>query len=296
MFKKIFLCFIFLLLISLPSKTQETFFNEGLTENQVYNIKVYTTRALNLVLDAYSSLSKKRIIKKESYAYLDGSLFFLNEAYQYSPTYTVKRQIEALIKRIKFYPDENYSTDIRVLIVQIEEVSANLKDFDRIRNQLDILREYASKRKNDMLKDKLKEIERQIKIPLIDDPILESRYLIGVAKDHLKAREYKKSRQALELALSPLIKLSSRENLYVALSKEYVYKARYTYKVIPELSKRYLELALYNINKAYLVSTEENREILRNIKDKLGFYIEKYESYSITEEDFDEITGILSKI
>ncbi len=296
MLRKVYFYLIFLLMFFFPAKSQENFLNEGLTENQVYNIKVYTTRALNLVLDAYSSLSKKRVIKKETYAFLDGSLFFLNEAYQYSPSYIVKRQIESLIKRIKFYPDEDYSTDIRVLQVQIEEISANLKSYNTIRSKMDKIREDASKRRNDQLKEKLKDLKNMINISLIDDPISEARYLIGVAKDHLKAREYKKSKQALELALSPLIKVSSRENLYVALSKEYVYKARYTYRIFPSLSKKYLESALYNINKAYLVSTEENREMLKKIKDRLGFYIEKYESYSITEEDFENIIKLLNKV
>jgi len=296
MLRKVSVYLIFLLTVFLPVKSQENFLNEGLTENQVYNIKVYTTRALNLVLDAYSSLNKKRIIKKETYAYLDGSLFFLNEAYQYSPSYIVKRQIESLIKRIKFYPDEDYTTDIRVLQVQLEEISANIQNHSEINSKIRKIIQTASIRKNEQLKDMLIELKEKVKISLIDEPILEARYLIGVAKDHLKAREYKKSKQALELALSPLIKVSSRENLYVALSKEYVYKAKYTYKIFPELSKRYLESALYNINKAYLVSTDENRVMLKNIKDKLGFYIEKYDSYSITEDDFESVMRLLNKI
>lgn len=296
MFTRVPVYFIFLLLIFLPSKSKETFLNEGLTENQVYNIKVYTIRALNLVLDAYSSLSKKRIIKKETYAFLDGSLFFLNEANQYSPSYIVGRQIESLIKRIKFYPAEDYSTDIRVLQVQIEEISANLQNYEQIRRKIEVLREKASKRNNNQLKEELRRVKDLIKISLIDDPLSESKYLIGVAKDHLKAGEYKKSKQALELALSPLIKISSRENLYVALSKEYVSKAKYTYKILPELSKKYLESALYNINKAYLVSTDENRTMIRKIKEKIGFYIEKYDSYSITKDDFEEIINLLDKI
>ncbi|SNZ02385.1 hypothetical protein SAMN06265182_0107 [Persephonella hydrogeniphila] len=278
------------------AKPQENYLNEGLTENQVYNIRLYTTRALNLVLDAYSSLNKKRIIKKESYAYLDGSLFFLNEAYQYSPTYLIKREIEALIKRIKFYPEENYSTDIRVLIVHTEEISGLLNSYEIIRKELEDLREIAVKRNNETLQEKLEKIRGKINIPLIDNPISEARNLIVIAKDHLKAKEYKKSRQALELALTPLIKISSRENLYIALAKEYIVKANFTYKISPDMSKRYMSSAVYNINKAYLVSSEENQKVIKELKDKLNFYIKKYDSYSITNEDFEDIINLINKI
>lgn len=108
----IFLLF-FLYSLTLKENINQIYLNEGLTENQVYNIRLFTTRALNLVLDAYSSLNKKRIIRKETYTYLDASLFFLNEAHQYSPSYIIYRQIEALEKRIQLYPDEDYSEDLK---------------------------------------------------------------------------------------------------------------------------------------------------------------------------------------
>ncbi|WP_457625929.1 hypothetical protein [Persephonella sp.] len=295
MYKLIFFSFLLTGFLFL-TKPQEKYLNEGLTENQVYNIRLYTTRALNLVLDAYSSLNKKRIIKKESYAYLDGSLFFLNEAYQYSPAYLITREIEALVKRIKFYPEEDYSTDIRVLIVHIEDISGLLDSYEELRKDIEDLRELSAKRDNEALKEKLRKIKNRIKIPLIDNPISEARNLIVIAKDHLKAREYKKSRQALELALTPLIKISARENLYIALSKEYILKAKFTYKISPELSKKYMISAIYNINKAYLVSSDENRKTIKKLKDKLNFYIKKYDSYSITGEDFEDIISIINRI
>ncbi|WP_457638946.1 hypothetical protein [Persephonella sp.] len=296
MLKRFYFFILLAVLIFTTVRAEIKLLNEGLTENQVYNIRVYTVRALNLALDAYSSLSKKRIIKKETFAYLDGSLFFLSEAYQYSPSYIIRRTIEALTKRIKFYPEEDYSTDIRVLIVNIEELSASLDQYYQIKSSLDKIQELASKRDNTKLSEELEKLSEKIKVSLIDDPLSEARYLIGVAKDHLKAKEYKKSRQALELAFTPLIKISSRENLYVVLAKEYIYKAKFTYKISPEVSKRYLESALFNINKAYYVSTEENRQTLNDLRKKMDFYLKKYDSYSITAEDFQDMINLLKRL
>ncbi|WP_457624202.1 hypothetical protein [Persephonella sp.] len=294
--KKVSAFVLTLLLIGLPAKAQLELLNEGLTENQVYNIRLYTLRSLNLVLDAYSSLSKKRIIKKETFAYLDASLFFLNEAYQYLPSYPIKRTIEALEKRIKFYPEEDYSTDIRVLLVYVEELSASLDQYYQIKEEISSLQELASKRKNQELAERLSKLKEKIKISLLDSPISEARYLIGIAKDHLKAKEYRKSRQALELALNPLIQISSRENLYVVLAKEYIYKAKFTYRISPEVSKQYLESALLSINKAYYVSSDENRQILNDLRKKIDFYLKKYDSYSITVEDFQDMINLLKRL
>ncbi|MBK3331504.1 hypothetical protein GWK41_00315 [Persephonella atlantica] len=282
---------VFLLFVKSYSETLTP--SEGLTESQIYNIRTYSLRALNLVLDAYSSLNKKRIIKKESYAYLDASLFFLNEAYQYSPTYTVIREIEALIKRINLYPEESYETDIRVITVQIEEISAPLKDYTLLKEKLQQLYQIASRRDNSKLSDELKEIKKMLKIPLIDIPLSEARFLIGVAKDHLKAGEIKKSQQSLELALTPLIKIGMRENLYIVLTLEYLSKAKFSYRVDPDMSKGFFKSALYSINKAYLVSSEENRNTIKSVKEKIITLFDRYNSYSISENDFDSVIRIL---
>jgi len=293
---KIFTSILVLLFVVAPVKAQLELPNEGFTENQIYNIKLYTLRSLNLVIDAYSSLDKKRIIKKETFAYLDASLFFLNEAYQYLPSYPIKRTIEAIEKRIKFYPQEDYSTDIRVLLVYVEELSASLDQYYQIKEEISHLQELASKRKNHELAQRLGKLKEKIKISLLDNPMSEARYLIGIAKDHLKAREYKKSKQALELAINPLIQISSRENLYVVLAKEYIYKAKFTYKISPDISKQYLESALLGINKAYYVSSDENRYILNELRKKIDFYLKKYDSYSITREDFEDMITLLKKL
>ncbi len=296
MFRYIFFNVIFVLLLWIEAYSDTDVPGKGLTESQLYNIKTYSLRALNLVLDAYSSLNKKRVVKKESYAYLDASLFFLNEAYQYSPTYTVNREIEALIKRLNLYPNENYETDVRVITVHVEEISAPLKDYDYIRKELQILSQLSLRRENQGLSEQLKKLKKKIKISLIDDPISEARFLIGVAKDHLKAGEIKKSKQSLELALTPLIKIAMRENLYIVISLEHLSKAKFSYKVDPDISKKYFKYALYSINKAYLVSSEENREGIKDIKDKMMSLVDRYNSFSITEEDFNKLIKMLKNL
>ncbi|NPA57688.1 MAG: hypothetical protein GXN94_00185 [Aquificae bacterium] len=294
---KILFALVVAVFITVPSVYgQVKFPNEGLTENQVYNIRLYTLRSLNLVLDAYSSLRKKRIIKKETFAYLDASMFFLNEAYQYLPSYPIKRTVEALIKRIKFYPNEDYSTDIRVLLVYVEELSASLDHYYKIKEELTQLQSIAYRRDNKTLAERLEKLKDKIKISLLDNPISEARYLIGTAKDHLKAGEYAKSKQALELALTPLIKISSRENLYVVLAKEYIYKAKFTYNISAEVSRQYLEVALQSANKAYFVSSEENRSLLDKLRKKINENLKKYDTFSITEKDFEDMINLIGKI
>ncbi len=286
----------FILLFSFDSFGNTHIRSEGLTESQVYSIRIYSLRALNLALDAYSSLSKKRIIKKESYAYLDASLFFINEAYQYSPTYAIQREIESLIKRIRLYPEENYETEVRTITVHIEEISIPLQNYNSIKEKLQNLSKLASKMKNDVLAEKLEKLRKEVKIPLIDSPLSEARFLIGVAKDHLKAGKIKKSKQSIELALTPLIQIGTRENLYIVLTLEYLSKAKFSYKVDPDISKTFFKSALYSINKAYLVSSEENRETIKKVRDKIKSLVDRYNSYSITEEDFDTVIQMLKKL
>ncbi|NPA52255.1 MAG: hypothetical protein GXO22_05125, partial [Aquificae bacterium] len=144
---------------------------EGLTEDQIHNIKVYTTRALNLILDAYSSLHRRRIILKETYSYIDGAIFFLNEARQHSPSYLVHRQIEALKKRYRFFPDENYTEDLETLRIYIEEISGNLNNYQEVYLLLKKAIKKAKFLDNSELINTLETLEEMIKVPLIDGPI-----------------------------------------------------------------------------------------------------------------------------
>ena len=269
------------------------YLNEGLTSNQVINIRIYTLRAENLVLNAYSALNRRTIYYREVKEYLNGALFFLNEAKQYSPTYLVKRQIEAIKKRIKLFPDENYSEDLKNLYIYIEEISGNLNNYDEIKNLLLTIIDNAKMRQNTFVKEKLDVLEEKIKVKLIDNPINEAQNLISIAIDHLKAGRYTKSKKAIELSLSPLISISSKENLFVALAREYIYKSYLTYDYDQIISLRYVDSALIAINKAFYVSSPESKETIKQIRKKIrslpGIFDNKEEAKKI----FTDIIGLL---
>ncbi len=272
------------------------YLNEGLTSNQVTNIRIYSVRAENLVLDAYSALSRRTIYYRETKSYLNGALFFLNEAKQYSPTYLVKRQIEAIQKRIKLFPEEDYTDDLKNLYIYIEEISGNLNNYAEIKSLLLKIIENAKMRKNALVSEKLDILDGKIKIKLIDSPINEAQNLISIAIDHLKAGKYTKSKKALELALNPLISLSSKENLFVALAREYIYKAYLTYDYDQIISLKYVDSALIAINKAYYVSSQENKDTIRTVREKIralpGIFDNKQEAQKL----FTDIIGLLQSI
>ena len=290
---------IFLLIFGFSYGNQSMYLNEGLTENQVYNIKVYTTRALNLILDAQKALKKKKVIRKEVFTYLDGALYFLNEAGQYSPSYLVKREIEATIKMIELFPEEDYTSNLRGIDVGIEELAGSMSDYKYIRKSLDELLQISPMKRNQKILEKLKTIKYTLKIPLVDDNISEARNLIASAKDHIRAKNYLKASKSLELAISPLERLAFRENLFVVLAKEYVYKAKVSLNIDLNLTKRYLVSALYSVNKGYYVSSIENREILKNVRDNIlqaGNMLEKHKSVKNgknTDENFKKKLGDL---
>ncbi len=298
MIKRIFLVVLFSIfffknVFAVDTEVNPLYLNEGLTENQIMNIKLFTTRAENLVLDAYSSLNQRRKRVKQTIKYLNASLFFLNEAKQYSPSYFIKRQFEAIEKRIDLYPGEDYSDDLKSLYVYIEEIAGNLDNYREIKRlMLDVIKN-AEMRQNSFVKDKIDILMEKIKIKLIDTPINEAENLIGIAKDHLKARNYRKTKQALELALEPLIKISARDNLYIALVREYIYKAYRTYDYDQIISLRYVDSALIAINKAYYVAIPENKDIIKKIRKKIlqlpGIFDNKKEA----EKIFTDIIRLL---
>ncbi len=269
------------------------YLNEGLTENQITNIRLYTTRAENLVLDAYKSLTHRKILWRETNKYLKAALFFLNEAKQYSPSYLVKRQLEAISKRIDLYPGEDYSDDLKSLYIYIEEISGNLDNYDEIKSLLLEIIRNAEMRQNSYVKDKIEILSEKIKIKLIDSPINEAQNLISMAKDHLQARNYKKTKQALELALEPLIKISFRDYLYVALVREYIYKAYLTYNYDQVISLKYVDSALIAINKAYYVAIPEDKELISKVRKMIRQLPGIFDNNQKAEKLFTDIIGLL---
>ncbi len=279
-FKLIFILLFFgIFKFSFGNAVNSIYLNEGLTENQVYSIKVYTTRALNLILDAQKALRKKKIVRKEVFTYLDGALYFLNEAGQYSPSYLIKREIEATIKMIQLFPEEDYTLNLKGIDIGIQELAGSLSDYQYVRKSLDGLLQISSMKRNQKILEKLETLRYTLKIPLVDDNISEARNLIASAKDHIRAKNYLKAQKSLELAISPLERLAFRENLFVVLAKEYIYKAKISLNIDLSLTKKYLVSALYATNKGYYVSSIENKEILNNIRYnilKAGNLLEKY--------------------
>ena len=305
MLKRLNLILVFILSViifkfSYSASVNSIYLNEGLTENQAYNIKVYTTRALNLILDAQRALKKKKVIRKEVYMYLDGALYFLNEAGQYSPSYLIKREIEATIKMIELFPEEDYTLNLKGIDVGLQELAGNLSNYQYIRKSIDSLLQIAPMKRNQKIKDKLETIKYTIKIPLIDDNINTAKNLIASAKDHIKAKSYIKAQKSLELAISPLERLAFRENLFVVLAKEYVYKAKISLRIDLSLTEKYLVSALYASNKAYYVSSIENKDILNNVRYdilKIGNILEKYENLKkLPDDKLREIETIIDKI
>lgn len=269
------------------------YLNEGLTENQIANIRLYTTRAENLVLDAYKSLTHKKILWGETNKYLKAALFFLNEAKQYSPSYLIRRQLEAISKRIELYPGEDYSDDLKSLYIYVEEISGNLDNYDEIKSLLIQMIRNAEMRQNSYVKEKIDILIEKIKIKLIDTPINEAANLISIARDHLQAGNYPKTKQALELAIDPLDRISSKDNLFVALAREYIYKAYLTYNYDQVISLKYVDSALIAINKAYYVAIPEDKELISKVRKMIRQLPGIFDNNKKAEKLFTDIIGLL---
>ncbi len=283
-------------LFLIKNKLHPSFVIEGITQEQVNNIKLYSTRTLNLVLDSISSLKRRRVILKETLSYMDASLFFLNEAQQYSPSYYIKRQIEVIQKRFKLFPRDNYTQDLQSLLFFIEENAGNYKDFDFIKDTLENLIEKAHVLENEDIPTYLNLINEKIEISLIDEPIDNAKMLIGIAKDHLKARKYKKAVKSLELALEPLLKISFRENLDLAVARELVFKGKLMYNTDKTIAKNYIENALYFINKAYYISSIENKDIIKGIRNQLRKIVKDFYNQEKVLKDLKSVSNQLKNI
>lgn len=283
-------------LFLIKNKLHPSFVIEGITQDQVNNIKLYSTRTLNLVLDSISSLKRRRIILKETLSYMDASLFFLNEAQQYSPSYYIKRQIEVIQKRFKLFPRDNYTQDLQSLLFFIEENAGNYKEFDFIKDTLENLIEKAHVLENEDIPTYLNLIEEKINISLIDEPIEDAKTLIGIAKDHLKARKYKKAMKSLELALEPLIQISFRENLDLAIARELVFKGKLMYFTDKTIAKNYIENALYFINKAYYISSVENKDVIKGIRNQLRKIIKDFYNQEKILKELDSVSNQLKNL
>lgn len=261
--------------------------DRGLTDDQIQNIRIYTTRALNMVLDSYSSLERRRIIRKETLSYMDGALFFLTEAQQYSPTYLLIRQIESIEKRFRFFPKASYSQDLITLYLNIEKIAGNIDNIQQIRDELQNLIKKASVLDNEEILPVLESIKDLLNIQLIDQPLKEAKSLISIAKEHTKARSFKNAKKSLKLAVEPLLKLTSRGNLELAVANELAYKSYLTYDFNRKISEILLDNCLYYINKAYYLSSLEDRDKLKALINQLKRMKQSFDKKDVMKKEYE---------
>lgn len=284
--KKFTSLFLLILVIYKVSISNENI-PSSITENQITNIKVYTYKALNLSLNAYSELKSLRPNKKNTQTFLESALFFLNEASIYSPSYIIKKHIETLIKRMKNFPDENYKKDLISLKYEIESIEANLTDYDNVKENIDkILNNYTISKNKEVISE-LQKLSENINLPLIDNPLKDAKTFLAIAYDNLKASRLKKAKQSIEIALDPMIKLTSRENLYLVRFKNLIYyssKAYFNNNI--EISKVYLQLAKKFLQLAYKVSIDENKDMIKGFLNQINFIEKNFQNKPQIEKEF----------
>ena len=286
MLKKLLILLFSLLVFSFAEEKKSIYINEGITENQIANIKLFSSKSLNMLLTAYSALNKRKIYSREIKSYLEGALFFSNEASQYVPSYLIRKKIEILIRRMNFYPEEDYSTEISSLIIDIDEIAGSLSNYEILKDKLVNLLEKAKFRDNIHIKDELESIIEEIKVPLIDEPLDETKTLIAIAMDNLKARKFAQVRQSVELSLEPLIEIVYKENLYLALFKEYIYKSYVFYGKDNFKSKYYLKYAYNTMEKAFLVASDENKDMIKGFKNQLKIMLKNFDKKYEMEKEY----------
>ncbi|NPA12642.1 MAG: hypothetical protein GXO45_01505, partial [Aquificae bacterium] len=168
--------------------------------------------------------------------------------------------------------------------------------YTQIKYHLIKAKKYAEVKNNLKAKEELKKVEEMIYIPLVDKPLSEAKYLIMVAKDHFNGGNYQKSRQALRLALHPINRVIYKENLYILYGIYLIENAYTTYKDDPYISKLFMKEAVNNLEQAVKVASVRKREKLQTIKETILNKLQKYNSFSITEEDFEEIFTLFKKL
>ena len=245
---------------------------QGLTENQITNIKIYTLKALNLSLNAYSELKRQRPNRKNAKSYIESAIFFLNEATVYSPSYPIKKKIETLRKRIKIFPKEYYKKDIISIYQDINKLAGNFTDYEKIKKQLKVLIDNYDTEVNSTVLSKLEIIYSMIELPLIDTPLNDAKTFLAIAYDNLKAGRIDKASKSIEISLDPMIKLTSRESLLLVEFKNLIYNSYTSYlNGNYQLSKMYLILSKKKLKEAYTVSIDENRDMIKGFINQINY-------------------------
>ncbi len=243
---------------------------KNILENQIYNIKLYSLKALNLSLKAYSSLNAKRKNPNEIKVYLKSALFFLNEASNYSPSYLINKKIDTLLLRIELFKNENLKRDLVSLKSDIEEIKGNIINYGKVSTTLNNFIENYSPEKNEDLFLILDDLKEEISLPLVDTPLEHAKTFIAVAYDNVNSRKYLTAKKSVEIAIDPLIDLTAGENLYLVLFKDYIYKSYENFKSENYAkAKQYLERAKYYLLKSKELSKQTNTSIIGNFLKRL---------------------------
>ena len=245
---------------------------DNITENQVINVKLYSLKAMNLVLKSYSLLNLRRKNIKEIKTYLQSALFFLNEARDYSPSYMINKKIDTLVMRIQLFPEENFKADLISLKFEIKNIRGNIPEYEKVKNMIeDMIKTYKVEKNSDLILS-LDKLKKYIKVPLIDETIENAQTFIAIAYDNLNMRKYQTAKKSLEIALDPLIKITSREYIYLVIFKDLIYKSYLAYQegatdeAINSLkkAKKYLE-------NAYEVCEENKKDLIKGFLTRLDY-------------------------
>ncbi len=282
------LLFLFFLFFSLPkAQTINTLFiNEGFTQTQFRQIEIFSEKALNLLLNAYTIANSPRVSYRKIKENLEGSLFFTAQAKQFSPSYVVKKKIELIVKQFSILPKEKLIKAIDSTILDIKDIAGGITEYQEVINSLQSVKSYLESGENEKALKKLKELKDKVKFPLIDEPLENTQMLIMVALDNMKAGNYKYAKDSIKLAIQPLSSLVFGDNLYLALFKEYIYKAYQYYKNDKLASKLYIDFAKRTLQKALLVADEEDKELIEGLIHQLDFVLLNFDKEPIVLKEF----------
>jgi len=285
--KKILLSPFLFLLFFVQAKSQEKNFYlpSGISDSQISLVKTYTLKALNTSLQAYAKVKERKLYK--ALAYIESALFFLNEASIFSPSYSLKKKIETLIKRINNFPDKYYKEDLISLKFDIQNLIASIIVAENILDKLNKFIENYDTSKNKEIANYLNELKTNISMPSIDEPLYNAKMFLAIAYDNLKAKNRKKVLKAIEIALDPMVKIGFKENLLLIRFKNSIYASYLAYENKNlELAKAYLQQSKKYLKDAYIVSSSENKDMIKGFLNQLSFIAKNFDSKEIVLREY----------
>ena len=257
----------------------------GLSDSQISLIKTYTLKALNTSLQAYTKVKERKLYK--ALAYVESALFFLNEASIYSPSYSLNKKLETLIKRINLFPDKYYKEDLISLKLDIQNLVGSIIVAENILKELDNFIESYETSKNKEIVEFLLKTKENLSLPLIDEPLSNAKTFLAIAYDNLKAKRKDKALKAIEIALDPMIKIGFRENLLLVRFKNSIYSSYLAYSNNNlELAKAYLQQSKNILNNAYKIAVSENKDMIKGFINQLSFIDQNFDNRDLVLREY----------